>query len=148
VREVALGAYAHQDLPFEKLVQELQGPRDLGHNPLFQVMFVLKNVPRQTMELSGLQVSRLEIDNKTAKFDLTLSIFDKEPELVGWLEYNTDLFDDDTIKRLLGHFQVLLEGIVADPAKRVAYLPLLTNAERQQLADWNNTAKSFAKDKC
>lgn len=133
VREVALGAYAHQDLPFEQLVEALQPERSLSYQPLFQVMFVLQNAPMPALELPGLTLSSWEIDTATAKFDLTLSMSYSSGELVGTLEYNTDLFEADTINRMLGHFQTLLEGIVAHPEQRLADLPLLTLAQRQQL---------------
>ena len=115
VREVALGAYAHQDLPFEKLVEELQPERSLSHSPLFQVMFILQNAPRQTLALPGLTLRRLEVDSGTAKFDLTLSMTESADGLRAVWEYNTDLFEAATHRRLQGHFQTLLEGIVTDP---------------------------------
>src|SRR5205814_2303115 len=89
VREVCLGAYAHQDLPFEKLVEELQPQRDLSYTPLFQVMFALQNAPREALQLSGLTLSSLEVENQTAKFDLTLFIWEEGEGLSGALEYNT-----------------------------------------------------------
>ena len=144
VREVALGAYAHQDLPFEQLVEALQPKRSLSHQPLFQVMFVLQNAPMSALELPGLTISPLESDSATAKFDLTLSMSESSQGLVGSLEYNTDLFEADTISRMLGHFQTLLEGIVADPLQRLADLPLLTPVERQQLLfEWNHTQVDY-----
>ena len=130
VREVALGAYAHQDLPFEQLVEALQPERSLSHQPLFQVMFALQNAPMPALELPDLTLSSLKIDSGTAKFDLTLSMEDTEQGLVGSLEYNTDLFDAATITRILKHFQTLLEGIVANPEQRLLALPLLTQPER------------------
>ncbi len=149
VREVTLGAYAHQDLPFEKLVEELQPERNLSHSPFFQVMLVLKNAPFSLLDLSGVSASPLHKDNRTAKFDLTLSLQETADGLRGTLQYNTDLFDAGTITRLIGHFQVLLEGIAADPSQRIGELPLLTAAERQQLLiDWNDTATDYPRDKC
>ena len=133
VRSTCLEAYAHQDLPFEKLVEELQPERNLNRTPLFQVMFVLQNAPRQAMELAGLSLGTMVGDRKTAKFDLTLSIVDKEEGLDGWLEYNSDLFEEETIKRMLGHYQVLLEGVVANRERPISRLPLLTEGERQQM---------------
>ncbi|HHH40712.1 MAG TPA: non-ribosomal peptide synthetase, partial [Chloroflexi bacterium] len=122
VREVALGAYAHQDLPFEMLVDALQPERDLSRSPLFQVMFVLQNAPTATLELPGLTMRLLETDSGTAKFDLTLFVEETEEELRGSLEYNTDLFDGATIGRMLGHYRTLLEAIVADPDRPIAHL--------------------------
>ena len=119
VREVALGAYGHQEAPFEKLVVELHPQRDLSRNPLFQVMFVLQNVHGRELgrelALPGVNVSRLEVDNGTAKFDLTLSFTDREEGLTGLWEYSADLFEGETIRRMAGHFERLLEEIVADP---------------------------------
>jgi amino acid adenylation domain-containing protein len=148
VRETALGAYAHQDLPFEKLVEELQ-QRSLSHSPLFQVMFVLQNAPGESLNFERLSVSRLGIGAKTAKFDLTLSMSESVDGLKGSLQYNTDLFDAETIIRMLGHFRVLLEGVVANPNQRLARLPVLTQAEQHQLlVDWNVTKRDYPKDKC
>ncbi len=149
VREVAEGAYACQDLPFEMLVDELQPEREMSHTPLFQAMFVLQNAPMKVLELPGLIVSPLEVDSGTAKFDLTLSMAEIEGKLKGSLEYNTDLFDAITIKRMPGHFLTLLESIVADPDQRIADLPLLTPAEqRQLLVEWNDTAIGYPADQC
>jgi amino acid adenylation domain-containing protein len=149
VREVALGAYAHQDMPFERLVEELQPERDMSYNPLFQVMFVLQNAPVPEMEFSNLTLSPLKVDSKTAKFDLTLSLTETEQGLIGAFGYNTDLFNEVTITRTVGHWQTLLEGIVADPDKRILELPILTEAERHQLlVEWNDTEADYPKDKC
>jgi amino acid adenylation domain-containing protein len=149
VRQVALGAYAHQDLPFEQLVEVLQPDRSLSHQPLFQVMFVVHDALMTTLELSGVTLSSLEMDSETAKFDLTLSIADGEQGLMGSLEYNTDLFETATITRMLGHFQTLLEGIVANPEQRLSDLPLLTQAERHTLlVEWNDTEVDYPKDIC
>ncbi len=149
VRKVALEAYEHQDLPFEKLVEELHPDRDLSRSPLFQVMFAHQNVPRQTFELPGLTVSPVEINNYTAKFDLSLYTTVETQGLKACLEYNTDLFDAATVKRMLGHFEVLLEGIVANPDQRLSELPILTSAERHQLlVEWNDTKTDYPNDKC
>src|SRR3989441_1541604 len=111
VKEVCLGGYAHQEVPFEKLVEELQPERSLSHNPLFQVMFVLQNTPREVLRLPGLELSSVRIRNETTKFDLTLGIEDGKRGLGAALEYNTGLFDELTIKRMLGHFETLLKSI-------------------------------------
>ncbi|HKR15452.1 MAG TPA: amino acid adenylation domain-containing protein, partial [Pyrinomonadaceae bacterium] len=139
VRDVALGAYAHQDLPFEKLVEELQPERSLSHTPLFQTAFVFQNAPIGRLELSGLRLTPLGGDNGTAKFDLTLVMEETDRGLIGSIEYNTDLFDTETIQRMLGHYEYLLEGIVADPDRTVCELPLLTLPEQRQLLEWNPT---------
>jgi amino acid adenylation domain-containing protein len=139
VREVALSAYAHQDLPFERLVEELQPERSLGHQPMFQVVFSLLNAPKASMTFGGLTLSSLELDRGNTKFDLTWFMEEQDGALHGVLEYSTDLFEAPTIVRLVGHFQVLLEGIAADPDQRLSRLPLLTTRERQQLltgVDW------------
>ncbi|HYV11048.1 MAG TPA: condensation domain-containing protein, partial [Pyrinomonadaceae bacterium] len=139
VRDVALGAYAHQDLPFEKLVEELQPERSLSHTPLFQVVFVFQNTPLGSLEFSDLKLTPLGGDNGTAKFDLTLTMEETDQGLAGSVEYNTDLFDAATIQRLLGHYETLLADLVIHPEHTVSELPLLTTAEHQQLLDWNPT---------
>jgi amino acid adenylation domain-containing protein/non-ribosomal peptide synthase protein (TIGR01720 family) len=149
VREVALSAYAHQDLPFEMLVEALQPERDLSHTPLFQVMFVLQNAPMSALELTGLTVTPLMTEAVTAKFDLTLSMQNTATGLVGVWEYNTDLFDASTIARMTGHFVTLLEGIITNPQQQISQLPLLTEVEQQQLlVEWNNTQVDYPGDKC
>lgn len=148
VRQVALDAYTHQDVPFEKLVEELQPERSLSYNPLFQVMFILQNTPQPQLKLAGLNLT-LEMENVTVNFDLSLSIEETGQELIGSWEYNTDLFDAATIKRMVGHFQTLLEGIVANPQQQVSKTSILTASERKQLlSEWNNTYKDYAQDKC
>ena len=137
VREVALEAYTHQDLPFEKLVEELQPTRVLNRNPLFQALLTLQNAPMQSLEIPGLTASFVPLERVTAKFDLSLSMTDTASGLTGSLAYNTDLFAATTIQRLIHHWQSLLEGIVAHPEQPIAVLPLLTPAEQQQLLiDW------------
>src|ERR671932_1006421 len=133
VREVKLGAYVHQDLPFEKLVEDLHPERNLSYHPLFQVVFSLQNTPIEALELPGLTLSRLDFDNPSAKFDLEFHMWESPEGLRGQIIYSTDLFDDTTITRMLGHFQTLLEGIIANPQQCVCELPLLTAVERQQL---------------
>ena len=144
VSEVALGAYAHQDLPFEKLVEGVQPERSLSHTPLFQVMFILQNAPRQALELPDLRLSPLAVESGTSKFDVTLSMVERADGLTASWEYNTDLFEAATAARMLRHFQTLLEGILADPEQRLSRLPLLTEAERRQLlVEWNNTRADY-----
>ncbi|MGZ8267404.1 MAG: amino acid adenylation domain-containing protein, partial [Burkholderiales bacterium] len=141
VRERALGAYTHQDVPFEKLVEELAPARDLSRNPLFQVMFALQNAPGATLALQGVQASPLALAGHTAKFDLSLAVRESDEGLHARWEYSTDLFDAATIERMARHFERLLEGIVADPQQRIGALPLLSAAERYQLlVEWNDTA--------
>ncbi|MBD2741508.1 non-ribosomal peptide synthetase [Coleofasciculus sp. FACHB-1120] len=159
VKEIALGAYAHQDLPFEKLVEELHPERSLNQNPLFQVVFALQNAPISALELPGLTLSPMEFDSQTTRFDLEFHLWEKGQKnglwvdslegISGFVIYSTDLFDQATINRMLGHFQTLLEGIVANPEERVANLPLLSQSELHQLlVEWNNTQVDYPKNLC
>jgi amino acid adenylation domain-containing protein len=149
VREVCIEAYAHADLPFERLVGELHPERNLSHTPLFQVTFALQEDTKKDLVLSDLTLQWLQNNNGTAKFDLTLYVVDSKPELWGWWEYNTDLFDAATIERMVGHFTNLLKGVVSQAEKRLSDLPLLTEPERQKvLVNWNNTATDYPQDKC
>jgi len=148
VRERALGAYAHPDLPFERLVAALAPDRDASRTPLFQVMFVLHN-PEGVSQVSKVSGNR-ELETGTAKFDLTLLLSETENGLEGMIEYNTDLFEAATIRRMCGHYATLLEAMAGDPDQRVSMLPLLGDAERQRvLVEWNDTAAANpAKDLC
>ena len=148
VREVTLGAYAHQDLPFEKLVEELQPERDLSRNPLFQVVFALQNAPLEVLELPGLTLSPLSFDPGTARFDLEFHLLECLGSLGVVVTYSTALFDTVTITRMLDNFQGLLESIVADPDRRLANLSVLTATERHQLLVWNQTEADYAKNLC
>jgi amino acid adenylation domain-containing protein len=149
-REVALGAYAHQDLPFEKLVEVLKPERDMSRPSLFQVMLILQNVPREIdVAGRGLTLSALKIDKGTSNFDLTLTMVEEAKGLNATAEYNTDLFKAETIERLLQHLQTLLEGAVANPDQRVSTLPILTKAEeQQQLREWNRTQAEYSTEVC
>ncbi|HLZ53309.1 MAG TPA: amino acid adenylation domain-containing protein, partial [Verrucomicrobiae bacterium] len=149
VRKTALAAYAHQELPFEKLVDTLQPARDLSRSPLFQVMFILQNEPLQSLELAGLKLTPLRVHSGTAKFDLMLSLEESAGGLGGFIEYNTDLFDAETVARLTGHYQMLLESVVVNAEQRLSQLSLLTEPERKQIfTDWNNSDTEFPRDKC
>ncbi len=149
VREITLGAYSHQDLPFEKLVEELHPERDLSYHPFFQVVFSLQNTPIERLELPGLTLSVFEFDSKTAKLDLEFHLWQDLDSLKGQMVYSTDLFDDTTITRMLGHFQTLLESIVGNPEQRLSDLSLLTEEERQELLiDWNDTKRDYSENKC
>jgi amino acid adenylation domain-containing protein len=149
VRETAFAAYAHQDLPFEKLVEELQPERDLSHTPFFQVTFVLQNVSSAELSLPGLEVSFLDFKTGAAKFDLILSMSDMAKGLSGTLEYNTNLFDAATIQRMLGHFRKLLETVVDNPQRPVSQLSLLSEPEQRcLLADWNDTRADYPSETC
>src|SRR5437667_36317 len=123
VKQVALEAYAHQDIPFEKLVEELQPKRDLSRTALFQVMFVLQNVPMAEMKLGGLTLSGVEFDHQVAKFDLTVTMWEAEEGLTGVVEYSTDLFEAGTMERLVGHWERLVEGSAKNAEQRVGELP-------------------------
>ncbi len=143
IREVTLGAFAHQDVPFEKLVEELQPERDMSRTPLFQVMFSLQNSPLPPLKLSQVTMTLLQDDSTTSQFDLTLDITERGEGMDCLLEYSTEVFDHSTALRILNHFTNLLESIVVSPHQRVRELPLLTNAEREQiLVEWNRTAGS------
>jgi amino acid adenylation domain-containing protein len=149
VRNTMLTAYAYQDLPFEKLVDELKLERNLSYSPLFQVLFVMQNAPRNMLQLPGLQIKPFERRNKTAKFDLTLEITEADPEMLAVIEYNCDLFEEATISRLLTSFATLLESLTDDPHGLVSRLSLLTVSDqevRQVLIDWNDTRRAYARD--
>jgi len=149
VRRVALEAYAHQEVPFERVVEALQPERTLSHSPLFQVLFALQNVPVGELELPGLSLSPLTLESVTAKFDLSLMLSEAEGGLVGVWEYSTELFEAATIERLGAHLQILLEGIVADPKRPLSELPLLPEAEWQQVVvEWNATETAYPKERC
>jgi amino acid adenylation domain-containing protein len=149
VRETTLEAYTHQDLPFEKLVEELHPERDPSISPLFQVLFALQNAGDSALELEGLNAFPIRSATNIVKFDLSLTMFESDGKLLGSLNYNTDLFEAATIERMAGHFQILLEGIVANPEQPVSELPLLSEAETHQLlVEWNDTRTDYPEDKC
>src|SRR5206468_121783 len=135
VREVALGAYLHQDLPFEKLVEEMQPRRDPSYMPLFQVVFALQNAPAQLPELPRLTVRRLEVTDVTAKYDITLMVHEREKELTGEFSYSTDLFEAATVRRMIDDYQLLLERVAADPRQSISRLALGEEAAPSQLGD-------------
>jgi hypothetical protein len=142
VREMALGAYAHQDLPFEKLVEELAPQRDLSRTPLFQAVLALQNAPAGVLELPGLTLEALPTDPGLAKFDLTLMLSEGPAGLAGALGYSRDLFDGATIHRLLRSFETLLAGALATPEAPLSALPLMRPGERHQaLVEWNDTRR-------
>jgi amino acid adenylation domain-containing protein len=140
VRRSTLAAYGHQELPFESLVLALQPERDLSHNPLFQVMFALQNLPEQGLSLPALTISELDVERGLSKLDLTLDLTDSTDGIAGYFEYSTDLFEAATIARMRGCFLTLLAGIVAAPDRPLSALPLLDRAERERiLFGWNPT---------
>jgi aspartate racemase len=139
VRKTALDAYAHQDLPFEKLVEELQPERHPGCNPLVQVLFVLQTAPKSQIQLPNLDLQCEGLDSGFAKFDLLLELQETPDGIAGWFEYKSDLFEADTIARMVEHFQTLLQSIATNPDQSLSVLPLLTSAERQKLlTEWSN----------
>jgi amino acid adenylation domain-containing protein len=149
VREATLGAYENQDIPFEKLVEEVRPERRLSHTPLFQVMFLLQNVEMGAPEFGGLAITPWDVNNGTAKFDLSLCAQERGDTLRLGLTYNVDLFEPETIARVLGHFQSVLEAFVADPGQRLASLSVLTLAERRSLVvESNSTEADFPRDLC
>ena len=150
VRQTTLSAYAHQDLPFEMLVEKLQPERDLSRNPLVQVMFSLHNTPQSSWDLPGLTIQDMSLPiDEQVRFDLEVQYQEVSGGLEGVWNYSADLFDATTITRIARSFQTLLQAIVANPQERIAELPLLTIAERHQLlVEWNNTQVNYSSDKC
>ncbi|WP_244238661.1 non-ribosomal peptide synthetase, partial [Corallococcus terminator] len=147
VRDTTFAAYEHQDLPFEKLVEELQVQRDLGRTPLVQVIFALQNAPAGTLQAPGLTLRMLDVDSATARFDLGLLLTETPDGLHGAIEYSTDLFEHDTVARMAGHLRTLMEAAVSGPDLPLASLPWLTPAERQQvLVDFNDSVRPYASD--
>ena len=136
VRAVALEAYAHQDMPFEQLVEQMHPERTMSRNPLFQVMFQMENTPKEELPLPGLVLSPVEVERVTTQFDLSFDVMENEEGLVVVAEYSTDLFNEATISSMLRRWRILLEGIIANPETRLDELPLVTDAEREQLLEW------------
>lgn len=152
-RNVVLEAYANQDVPFEQVVDGLEIERSLSYNPLFQVMFALQNAPLNALKLPNLKAQYLAVENQRIKFDLSLFLEEIETEkgsyLEGFWEYDGDLFTPERITRMVGHFQTLLKGIVANPQQTIGELPLLTESEKQQLlVEWNQTQTSYPDHYC
>ncbi|GAB4216273.1 MAG: hypothetical protein OHK0022_57190 [Roseiflexaceae bacterium] len=145
-RTVTLQAYDHQELPFERLAEEFQQNQSMNRSPLFQVMFALQNTPRPVLRQGALTLRPLTVDNGTARFDLSFSLRENEQGLSGSLLYNADLFEAATIERLLGHYRTLLESAVATPDQPAALLPILGEAERQQLLEWSADAQIYLLD--
>lgn len=149
VRDVVMGAYQHQDLPFERVVEDVRPVRDPGRSPLFQVMLDQVDPRWIALDLAGVGAEWFAVDNQTSKFEVTLAWSDSPEGLRGWLEYNTDLFDADTIERMLRHYQTILESVAADPDQRISRIPFLTQPERQQLlTQWNATEADYPHESC
>jgi hypothetical protein len=148
-KSAALGAYAHQDVPFERLVEELNPERNLSYDALVQVYFILQNAPNEGLKLSGLELKHIETDSKTSKGDMYFSLAEHGGGIDGRLEYNTDLFDVATIERLLDHYRTLLESAVENPERHLSELEILSAADRRQLlVEWNDTAREYSRDTC
>jgi amino acid adenylation domain-containing protein len=144
VQKVTVDAYTHEALPFERLVEELQPERDLSRNPLFQVMFTMQNATAApAAAMSGLTLGEQKFDYRSARFDLELNVWEEEERLAGNLFYSTELFEADTIRRILGNFEVLLDAIATDPKLRISELPLLTETEQRTLVEWNDTLADY-----
>ncbi|NEU81442.1 non-ribosomal peptide synthetase [Nostoc sp. UIC 10630] len=149
VRQVATSAYTHQDVPFEQVVEALQPERSLSYNPLFQVVFVLENFLLDTLELPDVTLTPQFVERGTSQFDLTLAVWETKAGLIGSWEYNSDLFEADTIARMTSHFQTLLAAIIANPNQSIGELPMLSQPERHQLlVEWNDTYTPYPHSKC
>jgi amino acid adenylation domain-containing protein len=149
VRRTALEAYGNYELPFEMLLEEIRPARDLSRSPVFQVMFTLQSAPTATIQLRDLKWASRELDTGTAKFDLFMVLQEKGQELGGYVEYNSSLFELATIKRMLRHFENLLQGVTVDPNQTISHLPLLDAEERHQLVvGWNDTRAAYPSDQC
>jgi len=147
VRETTLSAYAHQDVPFEQLVDTLQPERDMSHSPLFQVAFILQNTPLEKLELADLTLSPVQAESRTAKYDLTLNTSETNEGIACNIEFNTDLFDRSTAERMLHHYHELVKSALEQPKAKVSHLPLMDSEERQKvLVDWNQTAAPWSSD--
>jgi amino acid adenylation domain-containing protein/non-ribosomal peptide synthase protein (TIGR01720 family) len=144
VRGAALGAFAYQEVPFERLVEELHPERDLSRSPVFQVSFVFQNIAMPAFEVGGLRLEMMEVAGSTARFDLELQVFEQGDELGGWFEYNAELFDAATIDRMGGHLKVLLDNLLADPEQQILDVALLTEAEaREQRQEREDTRSEW-----
>ena len=149
VRERALGAYANQDVPFEKLVEEMQPERSLSHTPLFQVMMAYQSRPKWDVEMATLRGEVEEVEATTAKYDLLVSLTDTGREISGVVEYNRDLFEPGSVRRLIEHFQILMQGMMEDASQRLSQLPMLSEVERRELIlDLNETAADYDRHIC
>jgi amino acid adenylation domain-containing protein/non-ribosomal peptide synthase protein (TIGR01720 family) len=147
VKQTAMGAFRNQDVPFERLVEELQPARQLGFSPIFQVMFILQNAPLDAVRLPGVELEEIAVDAGTSMFDLTLKLRERGGVIEGELEFNTDLFELATIERLVAHYQSMLDGMVADPSMPVSRVPLLTAGERDHVLIGLNTTATPVVDK-
>jgi amino acid adenylation domain-containing protein len=145
VRRATLDAYAHQDLPFERMVEELRVERSLSHGPVFQVVFGLQNLPPAALRLEGAAAEELEVSPRAAKFDLSVELREADGRVGGGIEYDADLFDAATVERLVAHFRLLLEAVCADPEAHPLRADLLTDADRERLENWSRGETSVAR---
>jgi amino acid adenylation domain-containing protein len=146
VAQTCLDGYAHQDLPFEKLVEDLRPQREAGRNPIFEVMFALQNMPRESLVLEGLVLSPFTLEPRSAPLDLALFVQEDESGLTALFEYATDLFDVTTIERMASRWRRLLDSVATNPDVAVGEIPLLSDAEGAQLAAWNETSMAYPAD--
>src|SRR6185369_15176622 len=136
--------YAHQEIPFEKVVESVRPERALSHAPLFQVAFTVQNMPLPSLELSGLTLQLMDVDNRTAKFDLALAVEETDAGLSVAAQYNAALFDEATVIRMLNHYAVLLQSCAVNEGGAIGDLPLLTAGERRRmLEEWNATGSDY-----
>jgi natural product biosynthesis luciferase-like monooxygenase protein len=142
VRRVCLDAYAHQDLPFEQLVADIQPPRDLGYSPVFQVMFILQNTPMPVANAAGLSFAHFDVDAGSSKLDITLNLEETKEGAIGWIEYATDLFDPASMTAMAGHFDTLLRSIAADARKKLSQLRLVPEGQEWRFPVGSSTARS------
>ena len=149
VKEVALGGYGNQDVPFEKVVERMKPERTMSYSPIFQVMFVMQSGEREEVKIDGLALSAIEIESGAVKFDLSLMIAEIESELLAKLQYNTDLFNEDHIERIIKHYQILLESVVANPDQLISEIEIMSAAERHEVLNvWNQTERKYESGKC
>jgi len=148
-REVSFGAYARQEAPFERLVEEINPKRDLSRSPLFQVMMVFQNMTREALEIKGVKVKEAGEETRTAKFDLTLLLAEGREGMVGSLVYSLDLYEGETIRRMVGHYLHVLEAVVRDAEQQVKEIELMSSEEKEQaLVDFNRTRRDFERESC
>lgn len=148
VKKMTVDAYANQDVPFEKLVEVISPERDISRTPLFQVLFAMQNAPLAEVPLGHLKLQLFNADSRTSKFDLSFGLVEDASGLQGSLEYNTDLFEPDTAQRMIDHYRTLLAGIVAEPDRSIASLPILTRSEQTELTEWNRTVAEWPEGAC
>ncbi|MFJ8203445.1 non-ribosomal peptide synthetase [Micromonospora chalcea] len=149
VRQTCLGAFAHQEVPFERLVEELAPRRDLSRSPIFQVHFIFQNIPMPEFDVAGLRLEPVDVESSTARFDLELQVFDRPDGLTGWFEYNTDLFEPATVERMSRHLAQLVENLLADPDRPIDQVPMLgADEERDLRLRWNDTRRDWPQPVC